>query len=175
MDKEILPLLYKSMVRPHLEFASCVWSPHLKYHIDAVERVQRRATKLIPEIRHLTYTERLRELDLETLEYRRKRADLIETWRILTGQHHINLNCHCQKCPEKEMFSSPPVKSTRGHSKKLFIHTSTGIRKHFFADRVASTWNKLSEATISSTTVDAFKTHLKKEIGHTAFDYRFSY
>ena len=75
------------MIRPHLEYCSCIWSPHLKYNIDAIERVQRRATKIVPSLKNLTYTQRLERLNLETLEYRRRRADLLETYRILNGIH----------------------------------------------------------------------------------------
>ena len=105
IDEQMFLLLYKAMVRPHLEYASCTWSPHLKYNIDSIERVQRRATKIIPSLRHLSYTDRLKKLNLETLEYRRKRADLLETYRILNGIHTLDLDCHCSLCPEKKMFS----------------------------------------------------------------------
>ena len=73
MDKETFLLLYKAMIRPHLEYASCVWSPHLKRDKDAIERVQRRATKIVPGISHLSYTERLKYLELPTLQFRRER------------------------------------------------------------------------------------------------------
>ena len=46
--------LYKAMIRPHLEYASCIWFPKLKRDSDAIERLQRRATKLVPELRTLT-------------------------------------------------------------------------------------------------------------------------
>ena len=61
--------LYKAMIRPHLEYASCLWFPKLKRDSDGIERIQRRATKLVPELRTLTYTERLMQLKLPTLVY----------------------------------------------------------------------------------------------------------
>ena len=85
LDKLIFLNLYKSIVRPHLEYASCVWSPYLIKHKIALEKVQRRATKCIKSIRDLSYTERLRKLGLPTLEYRRLRADMIQVYKILHG------------------------------------------------------------------------------------------
>ena len=64
--------LYRALVRPHLEYASPVWSPSLKKHITTIENVQRRATKLVPNIRNLTYTERLKYLGIPSLEYAEK-------------------------------------------------------------------------------------------------------
>ena len=55
LDKELFLLIYKSMVRPHLEYANSIWSPKLKRQSAAIERVQRRATKLLYEIRELSY------------------------------------------------------------------------------------------------------------------------
>ena len=72
--------LYKTMIRPPIEYTSCIWFPRLKRDSDAIERIQRRATKLVPELRTLTYTERLTPLKLPTLVYRRRRADMLKTY-----------------------------------------------------------------------------------------------
>jgi len=58
---------------------------HLRKDINTLERIQMIATKLVPELRHLTYNERLHRLDLTTLEKRRLRGDLIETYKIHIG------------------------------------------------------------------------------------------
>ena len=73
-------LFKKVYIRPHLEYAQVVWSPHL-LHIDAIENVQIRATKLIDGFKRLDYSERLRRLDLPTLVYRRKRGEMIEMYK----------------------------------------------------------------------------------------------
>ena len=69
----IIPL-YKAIVRPHLEDCIKAWNPHLRKYVDMLEKIQRRATKLIPELRDLTYEERLKECELTTLETRRLRG-----------------------------------------------------------------------------------------------------
>lgn len=175
MEKNTFLLLYKSLVRPHLEFGSCIWSPRHKYNIDSIERVQRRATKLIPQIRDLPYTERLKHLNLETLKYRRTRADILETYRILNNQHEVDTDCHCTVCPTKSMLTPSTYTSTRGHSRKLRIQAATGARQNFFENRVSKVWNNLSEQTVSSKNVNTFKNNLFKDIGHTRFDFTFSY
>jgi len=68
---ELLNLLYCAIVRPHLEFAISVWNPHLKGDIFGLEQVQHRATRLVPELRHLPYDERLLRLGWTSLEERR--------------------------------------------------------------------------------------------------------
>ena len=73
LNKETFLLLYKAMVRPHLEYASCVWCPHLKKDKDLIEQVQRRATRLVPETKGLSYNNRLIELQLPTLNFRKQR------------------------------------------------------------------------------------------------------
>ena len=78
VDKSTFILLYKAMVRPHIEYAHSVWNPFLKGTIKNIEKVQKRANKLIISLKHLTYKERLEHVKLPTLKYRRARGDTIE-------------------------------------------------------------------------------------------------
>ena len=71
LDKTMFHTLYVSLVRPHLEYASEIWNPYLIGDMQTLEKVQRRATKLVPELRHLDYTSRLVALNLPSLLYRR--------------------------------------------------------------------------------------------------------
>ena len=76
LDDKCFSAVFKSLVRPHIEYANQVWSPYLMKHITALENVQRRATKLIPGYKELDYKERLIRLNLPTLSYRRLRGDM---------------------------------------------------------------------------------------------------
>ena len=64
LNSRVFKTLFGSFVRPHLEYASVVWSPHLKKHINLIERVQRRATKRVEGLKNLLYIERLKRLEL---------------------------------------------------------------------------------------------------------------
>ncbi len=72
-SKEVVLKLYKSLVRPHLDYAMQVWSPHMEKDKALIEKVQARATKLIPSLKNNTYQERLDKLNLTTMEKRRER------------------------------------------------------------------------------------------------------
>ena len=80
-------LLYKNMLRSHLDYCSSVWSPYRKGDIEALEKVQKKATKLLPQLKHKNYTERLIACKLSTLHFRRIRGDMIETYNILSGKY----------------------------------------------------------------------------------------
>ena len=72
--------LYKSLERSHLEYASNIWSPYKKGLIESIEKVQRRATKIMPNLKYLPYEDRLKAFKLPTLIYRRFRGDMLETY-----------------------------------------------------------------------------------------------
>ena len=84
-SRNILLNLHKSLVRPHLEYCTVVWSPHYVKDKELLERVQRRFTRMIPELKQLAYADRLDSLKLWTLEERRVRADLVEVDKIVHG------------------------------------------------------------------------------------------
>ena len=75
-------MLFTSIVRPHLEYANSVWNPNLQKHNTAIENAQRRASKLIPGMRDLSYGARLRSVGLHTLAYIRYRGDMIEIFKL---------------------------------------------------------------------------------------------
>ena len=85
LDIESLKLLFTALVRPHLEYANAVWSPYLKKHIEAVENVQRRASKRVPGLSSMSYPDRLKKIGVPTLAYRRYRGDMIEAFKITHG------------------------------------------------------------------------------------------
>ena len=95
-EKELIIPLYKTIVRPHLEYCIQAWRPYRKKDIDMLERVQRRATKMIPKLRNISYEMRLKECGLTTLETRRLRGDQIEVFKILNGYENIDRNIFSQ-------------------------------------------------------------------------------
>ena len=104
-DKAGFAILYRAYIRPHLEYCVQAWSPYLQKDIKCLEKVQRRATKLVPSLREKEYEERMKELDLYPLVVRIVRGDLIETFKILSGFEDIDAS----------MFSVVKT-TTRGHS-----------------------------------------------------------
>ena len=90
--KKLIIPLYKAIVRPHLEYCIQAWRPYRKKDIETLESMQRRATKMIPELRDLSYEERLKECGLTTLETRRLRGDQIDVFKILNGYENIDIN-----------------------------------------------------------------------------------
>ena len=69
LSSDMLPILYKSLVRPLLEYGNPVWGPFYIPDQRIVESIQRRATRLVPCIRHLTYADRLSILSIPSLLY----------------------------------------------------------------------------------------------------------
>ena len=135
LDEETFNMLYKGMVRPHLEYANQVWCPRLSKHIEMIENVQRRATKLVPGLKDLEYEDRLKKLKLPTLAYRRLRGDLIEVYKIMTGKYDSEV------C-EGLIVRREDERST-GHPHKIFKERpNRDIRKYGFPHRVVDVWNR---------------------------------
>ena len=122
-----------------------------------IEKVQRRATKLVMGLQELPYGDRLRALKLPSLSYRRIRGDMIETYKILNGKYD---------CKPEDIFKTPSdvtLDRTRGHDQKLYKHRPRyNIRKHSFSYRVVDLWNSLPPSVIKAQSVRAFESRLDK-------------
>ena len=90
LDGDSLVQLYKALVRPNLEYGHVIWQLCFKTNLNKVENVQRRMTRLIPQIRDLEYPERLRILKLPSIAYRRSWGDMIEVYKLLTEKYSTN-------------------------------------------------------------------------------------
>ena len=89
MDRVCFSYIFKGLVRPQLEYAVPIWSPHLIKLKEGFENVQRRATKMVPGLSSLTYPERLRELNIPTLAYRRIRGDMAQVYKLTSGAYDL--------------------------------------------------------------------------------------
>ena len=151
MDTEMFLTLFKSIVRPYLEYGSNVWFVIYKKEAIQIENVHRRATKLVKNIQHLSYTERLKYLGLPSLQYRRLRANMVETFKILNN---------IDKVQHKHIFPISRT-ATTGHNQKIYKKNSrTNIRKYSFSQRIVDMWNSLPKQVIETKTVNTFKRQL---------------
>ena len=155
LDEHTVPALYKVLVRPRLEYAVQAWAPQLRKDIIRLEKVQRRATKMIPGLASMSYEERLERLNLTALEERRHRGDMIEVYKILSGIDKIQDN----------FLELDANRRTRGHMLKLKkLRHRTQKRTMFFTARIVNKWNELPDWVVQAKTVSSFKNQYDKFI-----------
>ena len=148
--KEIVIKLYKSLVRPHLEYCIQAWRPHLQKDINLLENVQKRVVNMMG-LKNGSYEEKLREMGFTTLETRRVRGDLIETFKIFKGFDKLNVHD----------FFTVSTGTLRGHVFKVFkCRFNTDVGKYSFCNRVVNEWNLLSQDIVACDTLEQFKTKL---------------
>ena len=153
LDRDSFLILYKSLIRSILDYGGSVYYPSTKKNIQLIENVQRRATRILPEMTGLSYGERLQLLKLPTMHFRRKRYDLIQLFKIVHGYEDIR--------PEK--FFEFNDNCTRGHLFKIVKpRCQKNFRSNCFPVRCINKWNALSEEIVCSDTVLKFKTSLDK-------------
>ena len=157
LDSEVFLPIFKSLVRPHLEYAAPVWSPHLDDLKKKVEDVQRRATKKLPGMKDLSYPDRLRKLKLPTLAYRRVRGDMIQTFKLLMP---IEEGGYDRSLPKLlKLKSDLGIREVGGQNDKQLYkgYINHNLGKYSFNFRVSKLWNSLPQHIIDAPTVKAFE------------------
>ena len=148
-NKDIMVPIFKSIIRPTLEYGNVVWHPSNKKYIDLIEGIQKHFTRCIVGMGGLDYEERLRSLNLPSLEYRRLRGDMIEMYKIMhklydpkTTGSLININ----------------NTNTRSHNFKLLKpRVNTKQFQMFFTNRVINYWNTLPKEVVNADSLNCFK------------------
>jgi len=92
-NREVLLRLYKTVVKPHLEYCSSAWSPYYTKDKQLLERLQHRFTRMVPGLKKLPYDTRLDMLGLWTLKERRNRAELLEVFKMYKGWSKTKFVC----------------------------------------------------------------------------------
>ena len=156
-----MSVIYRSLIRPHLEYAVQCWSPAPRFGNWAVildiEKVQRKFTRLMNDIGTLTYGDRLTSLNLTTLAERRMRGDLIETFKITRG--FVNYGQHFFNMSRSNLNILSQV-----------TKTTSLARKDFFSERVINYWNILPNSVKMSPSVNSFKANLENYKAHSLAD-----
>ena len=156
INKDMFNRLYKVYVRPILEYCQQIWSPHLQKDIDEIEKVQRRATKLVKGLENLEYEERLEELKLFRLSDRRRRGDMITVYKMINGMTDIDFTTLF-----KLNTRSNVNMNTRSHQQQISLthmaSMKTDVRRSFFSQRIIVPWNSLPPTVVNSATIESFK------------------
>ena len=147
-SSEGMLILYKTLVRPVLDYCIPVWRPYAKKDTFKLEKVQKRFTKMIEGLNKKTYEQRICKLGITTLEDRHYRADMLQVYKILNDGKNMY--------PDK--FLELNIRAGRKNSLKLFKRrTDRDIYKYSFTSRVVNHWNDLPDAVVLSADVNAFK------------------
>lgn len=153
MDADMLRKILIYIIRPQLEYAAVVWSPYKVKDRNKLERVQRAATKIVDELKQLSYEKRLEILNLPTLEERRLRGDLINVFKNKIGLERIDAqNCLVWNISDR-----------RGHGYKLIkTRCRRDVKLYSFPVRCVDAWNSLGIDIVNAECVGKFKERLDK-------------
>jgi len=158
-DRHVFVQLYKQYVRPHLEFASPVWSPWLVGDIKTLEEVQIAAVRMVSGLKSKDYHGRLAELGLTALEERRREMDLVQTFKIVNGIDHVNSQIWFEKAV------NTGTRGSSGVDNMAKLRAGHDFRRNFFSQRVVDAWNSLPDNVKMARNVACFKRLYRRQRG----------
>ena len=151
-------ILRYALGRSHLEYCVQVWSLQCRRDMDLLECAQRRATKMIQGMEHLSYMDRLRELGLFSLEKRRLQKNLIAAFTYLKGSNRKKGD---------RLFSRVCCYRTRGNGFKIKEgRFRLDIRKKYFTVRMVRHWNRLPSDIVDAPSLETLKARLDQSLGN---------
>ena len=162
-DRHVFLNLYKRYVRVHLEFATPVWSTWQVGDITTLEKVQQKAVGMISGLKGKTYEEKLKELNLPTLEKRRYRADLIQLFKILNDIDSVEARTWFQIVNENRP-NTRAINSDHGVISFQIPVKRTDLSRNVFSVRAAKFWNDLPVNVKKAVTLSTFKKRLDNHI-----------
>ncbi len=133
--------LYKQYVLPHLEFAGQSWRPWTSKDKDILERVQRRPISMVSGMRSREYEERLKKLEMTTLEERRHQSDMMQVFKILQGHDNVRAEQWLKMAAD----GSSRTRMATGLLNLTKPRTKLEVRANFFSVRVVDTWNAIPD------------------------------
>ncbi|BHF81690.1 hypothetical protein SprV_0802482300 [Sparganum proliferum] len=152
-DEDVFSKIFGTFVRPHLEYGIQAWRPWAVEAQNGLERVQRRATKMVGGQSSFPYATRLVNLNLFPLSYRQLRGDLLQAFRIEKG-----LDCNLVF---EDFFEFATTTNLRGHPLKLRTRRARlDVRKFSFSVRVIKPWKALPTDVVMSPSIQSFKKNL---------------
>jgi hypothetical protein len=153
LNTKLFSALFKTFIRPCLEYCNQICRPVYSTHLEKLELCQRRITKWCPAIRKLDYTERLQRLNLPSIKERFRRGDVILVYQLLNGFYKI----------DHSRFFSINTNITRGHCMRLSgCVARLNLRHRFFSERVITLWNSLPNSVVTAPTLNSFKARLDR-------------
>ena len=161
--KETLIPLYKTFVRPRMEFAASVWNPWTEKDSEILESIQRKMMRMVSNARGSTYEEKLEDAGLTTLKERRIRGDMIETFKTMKGFNQIEID---QWFERRRAEGNRPTRSNTTVNNGMPVarpdvlykgKANLEVRNNFFTVRVVRTWNDLPDEVKNQASVNGFK------------------
>ena len=160
LDKQMFKQLFVAIVRPHLEYGAPIWNPHTQKLINVIENVQRRASRMVSGLGNLSYKDRLKAMKLPTLEYRRYRGDMIETYKLTHGLYEERISRNFINNFRDSVSGERAFRAHKYTFKKEACKKD--IRKYFFKNRITEKWNNLPASIVNAPSLNSFKRRLDK-------------
>ena len=151
-DMNIWSKLYKTYIRPQIEFAIPVWNPYRQKDIEKLEKVQRRVSKIPTQLSKMQYEDRIKRMGLTSHQIRRQRGDLIQQYKIENGMDLVNWH------------TMPQRNSNTGRLHRELVKNYLQ-RFNFYTNRIVNPWNQLDGEVKSSKSLNIFKEKLDSILG----------